>query len=72
MDESRKRRTRLRSFAIGGVVGAAGTIATVRRLRRSRDAGTTAGLAAFESAPCFEELHAHGTEARDVADVTGG
>ena len=72
MDEHRKRRTRLRSFAIGGVVGAAGTIATVRRLRRTRSSGTTVGLAAFESAPCFEELHAPGTESRDVADVSGG
>ena len=56
MDEHRKRRTRLRSFAIGGVVGAAGTIATLRRLRRARGSATTAGLAAFESAPCYLEL----------------
>ena len=55
-DESRRRR--LRSFALGGIVGAAGTIATVRRLRhpsrRPRDA--QAGLAAFEDAPCFLEV----------------
>jgi len=52
------RRRRLRSFALGGVIGAAGTIATVRRLRhpsrRPRDA--QAGLAAFEDAPCFLEV----------------
>ena len=52
------RRRRLRSFALGGVIGAAGTIATVRRLRhpsrRPRDA--QAGLAAFEDAPCFLEI----------------
>jgi hypothetical protein len=52
------RRRRLRSFALGSVIGAAGTIATVRRLRhpsrRPRDA--QAGLAAFEDAPCFLEL----------------
>jgi hypothetical protein len=46
----------LRSFALGGVVGAAGTIATLRRLRRSQGARTAAGLAAFEDAPCFREL----------------
>jgi hypothetical protein len=52
------RRSRLRSFAIGSLVGAAGGIATVRRLsgrsRRPRDA--PGGLAAFEDAPCFLEL----------------
>jgi len=56
--EDRARRERLRSFAIGGVVGAAGAIAAARRLRprsrRPRDA--PAGLAAFEDAPCFLEL----------------
>jgi hypothetical protein len=61
MDDAKRRvnrRRRLRSFALGGVVGAAGTIATVRRLRstsrRPRDA--PAGLAAFEDAPCFLEI----------------
>jgi hypothetical protein len=62
MDDERRRlasrRTRLRSFALGGVVGAAGTFAAARRLgrtsRRPRDA--PAGLAAFEDAPCFLEL----------------
>jgi hypothetical protein len=55
-DQSRRRR--LRSFALGGVIGAAGAIATVRRRRhpsrRPRDA--QAGLAAFEDAPCFLEV----------------
>jgi hypothetical protein len=47
----------LRSFAIGGLVGAAGTIATVRRLRRSSGRPrAAAGLAAFEDAPCFREI----------------
>jgi hypothetical protein len=57
MDEQ-SRRARLRSFALGSVIGAAGTIATVRRLRhpsrRPRDA--QAGLAAVEDAPCFLEI----------------
>jgi hypothetical protein len=52
------RRRRLRSFALGGLVGAAGAIATARRIRppsrRPRDA--PAGLAAFEDAPCFLEI----------------
>jgi hypothetical protein len=56
--EGEKRRSPLRSFALGGLVGAAGAIATVRRLktpaRRPRDA--PAGLAAFEDAPCFLEI----------------
>jgi hypothetical protein len=52
------RRGRIRSFALGGVVGAAGAVAALRRLRapsrRAQDA--PAGLAAFEEAPCFREL----------------
>jgi hypothetical protein len=53
------RRSRVRSFAIGGLVGAAGALATARRAsrrtsRRPRDA--PGGLAAFEDAPCFLEL----------------
>ena len=65
MDEPKRRRpfgreggarqSPLRSFALGSIVGAAGTIATVRRLRRARPAG---GLAAFEEAPCFLETPA--------------
>jgi hypothetical protein len=58
MDGAAGRRARLRSFAIGGVVGVAGAIATARRSsrrsRRPRDA--PAGLAAFEDAPCFLEV----------------
>jgi hypothetical protein len=56
--EGPRQRSPLRSFALGGLVGAAGAIATVRRLRapsrRPRDA--PAGLAAFEDAPCFLEI----------------
>ncbi|HWB23448.1 MAG TPA: hypothetical protein VG652_11255 [Gaiellaceae bacterium] len=54
--DSPKRRSPLRSFALGGLF-AAGAIATARRLRRPagpRDLAP-AGLAAFESAPCFRE-----------------
>lgn len=51
------RRERLRSFLIGGLVGASAAIAAARRLspkprqtRRSPE-----GLAAFEDAPCYRE-----------------
>ena len=57
MDDERRRlsrRTRLRSFALGGLVGTAGTIAARRLSRRPRE--TPAGLTAFEEAPCFREL----------------
>ena len=53
------RGSKLRSFAIGGVVGAAGAIATVRRAsRRSRGPAQRPGQGstAFEEAPCFLEL----------------
>lgn len=49
-------RGKLRSFLIGGAVGAAGAIAAGRRLRpRQRARPAAAGLAAFESAPCYRE-----------------
>jgi hypothetical protein len=56
--EGTRRGSKLRSFAIGGLVGAAGAIATVRRgSHRSRRPGDApAGLAAFEDAPCFLEI----------------
>jgi hypothetical protein len=52
-------RSPLRSFALGGLLGAAGAVAAARRLRRSSLGGQAAGLAAFENAPCFlEHIHA--------------
>jgi hypothetical protein len=60
MDEE-DRTARLRSFLIGSVVGAGAAVATARRrrnlarLRRERQLHP-AGLAAFEEAPCFQEL----------------
>jgi hypothetical protein len=48
---------RLRTFALGGIVGAAGAIATRRRLAQARRSDRhPRGLAAFEDAPCFLEL----------------
>jgi hypothetical protein len=69
------RGSRLRSFAIGGLVGAAGAIATARRSgRRSRRPGDApSGLVAFEDAPCFLELV--GEEAqryREGGETTAG
>ena len=55
------RRGRALDFLLGGVVGASAAVATARRsrrLRRQREErlDRPAGLAAFEGAPCFEEL----------------
>jgi uncharacterized membrane protein (DUF4010 family) len=52
-----ERRGRLRSFLIGGLVGASATVAALDRRRRAqRRRGRPRGLAAFESAPCYLEL----------------
>lgn len=45
---------RLRSFLLGGLVGASAVLAAARRKRQPRRR-TPAGLAAFEDAPCYEE-----------------
>ena len=56
------RSDRLRSFLIGGLVGASAVIATARRARRRvrRRAAGPAGLAAFEGAPCYREAEGAG------------
>ncbi len=53
--DSAGRGSRLRSFAIGGLVGAAGAIAAARRSSH-RSRRPSVGLAAFEDAPCYREL----------------
>jgi hypothetical protein len=51
------KRDRLRSFLLGGVVGASAAVAAGRRLRpRAKGRESPAGLAAFEGAPCYREL----------------
>ena len=47
----------MRSFVLGGLLGAsAAVLATVRRRRGlTRRAVAPAGLAAFEDAPCYQE-----------------
>ncbi|MEX2211140.1 MAG: hypothetical protein WD689_05185 [Gaiellaceae bacterium] len=54
MEEERKR-DRLRSFLLGGLVGASAVVATRRRRRAPRRPGP-GGLAAFEQAPCYREV----------------
>jgi hypothetical protein len=48
---------RIRSFVLGGVVGASAALAAMSRRRRAaKRRGRPRGLAAFESAPCHLEL----------------
>ena len=56
MDGERRRRDRARSLVIGGLLGASAVFATGKRQRRRQRRSTPAGLAAFESAPCYREL----------------
>jgi hypothetical protein len=55
-----ERRRRLRPFLLGGLLGSIAGLAAAGRMKvraqsRSRRE-TPAGLAAFEEAPCYEEL----------------
>jgi hypothetical protein len=53
-----KKRGRLGSFVVGGLLGASAALAAAkRRRRRASPARRTAqGLQAFEGAPCFREI----------------
>jgi hypothetical protein len=53
--DANAQRSRLRTFVLGGVVGASAVLAAVRR-RRPSARPPRAGLAAFEDAPCYAEL----------------
>ena len=69
MDEEARLR-RARSFLIGGVLGASAALAAARRRRelaqRQRERRLhPAGLAAFEEAPCFQELLAEEERAEE-------
>ena len=68
---TRRRRDRLRSFLLGGLVGASAAIAAAAAAAAARAARreTPAGLAAFEEAPCFRETI---ERERGVADARAG
>ena len=55
--DGEKRRGRLSSFVVGGLLGASAALAAARRSRR-RDSlrRTPQGLEAFEGAPCYHEV----------------
>ena len=70
--DGEKRRGKVGSFAIGGVVGAGATLAALaRRQRASRRRGRPRGLRAFESAPCYRELLDREREAAETETVAG-
>jgi hypothetical protein len=59
--DGESKRGRASSFLLGGLVGASAAVAAARRrrdvARRRRERRLhPAGLAAFEDAPCFQEL----------------
>jgi hypothetical protein len=55
--EREQKRRSVRSFLLGGLVGASAVAAGFDRRRRiQRRRGRPRGLAAFESAPCYLEL----------------
>lgn len=54
--DGERRGERMRSFVLGGLLGASAVLATARRRHRRPSRATPAGLAAFEDAPCYREL----------------
>jgi hypothetical protein len=54
--DAQGRGRRLRTFVLGGLVGASAVIAAARRRRGAAARPPRAGLAAFEDAPCYREL----------------
>ncbi len=67
--DGERRRDRLRTLALGGLIGASAVLAAVRRRRSAAKRPPRAGLAAFEDAPCYRELiELERTEARSRTD----
>jgi len=58
-------RNRLKTFLIGGLVGASAVFAAVRRRPPEAGPAPRRGLAAFEDAPCFREQSARDASRRD-------
>jgi len=56
--DGERRRDRLSSFVVGGLVGASAALAAARRRRRRATPArrTPQGLEAFEGAPCYYEV----------------
>ena len=55
--DGESRSARLRTFVLGGLVGASAVLAAARRHRPGVDKRPPQpGLAAFEDAPCYREL----------------
>jgi hypothetical protein len=56
--DGEKRRGRLSSFVVGGLLGASAALAAARRRRRREPLSRRApqGLEAFEGAPCYDEV----------------
>lgn len=48
-------RSRIKTFLLGGLVGASAVLAAVRRQQEPPQTKPRRGLAAFEDAPCFRE-----------------
>ena len=48
-------RNRLKTFLLGGLVGASAVLAAARRRQETPQPKPPRGLAAFEDAPCFRE-----------------
>jgi hypothetical protein len=70
MDE---RRGRLGSFLVGGLLGSIAGVVAAGRMRvrdRTGERTTPAGLAAFEGAPCYQEVLDR--EAADRARIEAG
>jgi len=64
VQDDEQRWNRMRSFVLGGLLGASAVLATVRRKRALRGSTTPGGLAAFEDAPCFKETVERERQAR--------
>lgn len=65
--EHERKRDRLRSFLIGGALGASAALAAARSRARRQKRITPVGLAAFEDAPCFYETLANESDRGDGA-----
>ena len=67
--DGQRRSDRVRTFVLGGLLGASAVLAAARRRRAAAKRPARAGLAAFEDAPCYRELvELERTEGRAAVD----